>query len=472
MDRLLRLKAFPTLSSRTAGAGAGRAAPRLIALAILYLGFVLAQVTPGVGVGDAQAITLPAGCTYVNSNTTCATREQSWTVCNSRAAEVKAAGNPSAQCFPDTASESNAHAYICGKTYFGQGCGGAGANVYWSATCAAGETWKVGSHTCWSSAKCVARNDALGSLKDAARPSLTTSRCVAECDFAMSNYTTTLVPATGQSVYRGVMKYTGLACTVSPTNPAGTVTEQQTAPVQECTPVSGSTVCIKGSGEHCVTTKQGRQMCWRPFEVGEKTDANVLQVRNPGSVPSTPTTPPPPGDTLAQSGDPITTTTTDPTRTATTTFTNYTTVSGVDAGTSDQGGGSDGSTGGTSGGTSGGTGDASETNSILTSIKDKVTELFDGLKGDGQDHSGDGADPGDSNVWSEDQTVDASALDTGGMGGGEGSCPPPWTAPSEGVMASSFLIEAPQEWCDFVSKIRTILILFAVGGGIVLVWKN
>jgi hypothetical protein len=91
----------------------------------------------------------------------------------------------------------------------------------------------------------------------------------------------------------------------------------------------------------------GRQFCWRPDETGEKVDAEVLQVRNAGDEPTTPATPPPPGDSFTASGDPVVASITAGGVTITAVTQSYVTASGANAGGDkpDQGKNSDGSSG-------------------------------------------------------------------------------------------------------------------------------
>lgn len=290
------------------------------------------QFVPGAGVGSAQAIALPSDCTFVNNLTTCPTRARAWTVCNLRASEVKAAGNPQAQCFPNTASESNANTYVCGKTYFGAGCGGVGANVNWTKQCNTGETWVVSTHTCFSPAACLAKPVIpLGTLNISVAG---VKFCSANCEFEAKNGTQSALTTGGGetlSVYTGgAYTPTGNQCS------SGQVDPPADQP-QQCVTDSSSTwpVCIKKTGEHCVKSKTGRQLCWKPFETGEKTDQDVLQVRNAGASAATPSTPPPPGESFtpgASVSETTTTTAADGTaRTVTTTTTNYTTAGGTNA---------------------------------------------------------------------------------------------------------------------------------------------
>lgn len=109
---------------------------------------------------------------------------------------------------------------------------------------------------------------------------------------------------------------------------------------QECVSAGGShNYCVKSSGDHCMTSAKGRQLCWRPGETGTKTDGPVAQVRNAGTQPNAPALDLPSGDTLQATGQKTTATTNN----TTTTTTNYTTVHGTNAGSKNQGEKGDGS---------------------------------------------------------------------------------------------------------------------------------
>lgn len=102
---------------------------------------------------------------------------------------------------------------------------------------------------------------------------------------------------------------------------------------QECSPAGdGQTFCLKRNGDHCHSASTGRQICWKPGETGEKNDGPVRQKRNAGNEPIPPASLElPNGDTLQQTGQPVTKTTTTNSTTITTTTTNYTTTNGTDA---------------------------------------------------------------------------------------------------------------------------------------------
>ena len=104
----------------------------------------------------------------------------------------------------------------------------------------------------------------------------------------------------GQTLYRGVMEYTGGLCSPDPPIlPDGEEADQKDIPPQECIPVGGQSVCVKPNGDTCYSGPIGRpmQFCWRAGETGSKSSGDVEQVRAAGST--APTAPaPPPGDSF------------------------------------------------------------------------------------------------------------------------------------------------------------------------------
>lgn len=118
---------------------------------------------------------------------------------------------------------------------------------------------------------------------------------------------------------------------------SGDVAPKPLGPDGECVPLEhNQTACAKPDGRHCHFTPSGKEFCWKPGEVGEKTDGPDLQKTVPGPNPIPPNPQLPSGDELVPSGGPTTTTTTvvnnGSTTTTTTTTNNYTTNFGTNAG--------------------------------------------------------------------------------------------------------------------------------------------
>lgn len=416
------------------------------------------QVTPGVGMGVALAQSADPCMSATTAVITCQTRENAWNRCKIKSDAVKAA-HPTwtPTCYYHSTSGGNYQCYI--STDFGTGCGGYGgiaggsSGIFWAATCAAGSTWQDSTKTCFSAAACLAKPaQALGILNVSLVPSK--SYCDGGCQFVAQGGTdSSMTTGGGQSLHvytGGQYKPSGSACAAG----EGQLPAAGSDPPQTCVTDSGSStpVCIKAStGENCVKFQDGRQSCWKPFETGEKTDGAKLQVRNAGSLPTTPQTAPPAGDTFAQQGSPTTTTATnvDPkgaTRSATMTTTNYATVGGANAGQQDQGEPGDGSGSPSS---SGGDGDAGADSDNLEKIKSAVF-------GDGSDPNGDttGMDATAGSVQSTTE-YGADGFDQTGFGYSR-TCPAP---PSVTLYGHTFAFDSEGRFCDWM----------VVGGWFVLV---
>ncbi|XQA61002.1 hypothetical protein ACM9XD_16575 [Xanthomonas sacchari] len=118
---------------------------------------------------------------------------------------------------------------------------------------------------------------------------------------------------------------------------------------QDCVPVTGQTLCVKSDGSLCATASNGKQLCWGQGETGSKNSGDTSAVRQAGTTHTPPNLQLPSGDTLVRSGGPDTVQTTtssggssSSSSTVTTNVTSYTTENGTDAGSKDDGKGSDG----------------------------------------------------------------------------------------------------------------------------------
>lgn len=240
------------------------------------------------------------------------------------------------------------------------------ANSYHgSQLCAPGEgEWREDLMQCFDPSECFARNQQPGFGVPTTRP--WRDNCIAGCKLAFDSsqgIVCTTLP-NGSMSCAGSLQWTGDQCSVPP----GADPVEDAPPTRPdqatCTPAgSGQSFCIKPSGEQCYSASNGREVCWRPNETGEKSDRDVLQKRNAGNTEIPPANPNlPNGDVLEKSGQSITTDTTrtqgNTSTTTTTTTTNYVTQYGTNPGAGDQGAPDDGS-----GGAEGGEGD-SESGSI------------------------------------------------------------------------------------------------------------
>ena len=167
-------------------------------------------------------------------------------------------------------------------------------------------------------------------------------RCLANgCILAMTPGTGTCTSVAGAdgNICNGEYRFTGAVCgaTPPPVHIVGPDTVEAAAKndPQACTSAGGGShdYCVKRSGEHCMTSAQGRQLCWKPGETGTKTDGPVAQVRNAGTDVVPPALNLPSGDTLQPTGQKTTATS----GSTITTTTNYTTIHGTNAGPKDQG---------------------------------------------------------------------------------------------------------------------------------------
>lgn len=229
--------------------------------------------------------------------------------------------------------------------------------------CPSGQTWNSATLQCetpFDAAECLARNSDLGANGGEPRPSLTTERCVAGCKFSMKpgeydTSTSAISGGTAATIYRGVMEYSGDACGALPVDPLWDEEKPKEPLKQECTPLGGGqTACRQPDGRVCYTGTPDRQICWVPGETGEKTDGPLKQKTDPGNTPIPPSMTLPSGDTLTQTGEPVSTTVTKNGTTVVTTTTNYVTTNGTNAGTANDGQPADGSGSGEEGGEEGG----------------------------------------------------------------------------------------------------------------------
>lgn len=189
---------------------------------------------------------------------------------------------------------------------------------------------------CNTEQKCLARNASLA-MDDTIRPFK--SGCIGGCDMQMEVGPNGSVGVDGE--YTGHFEYTGAACSAGQPKPI-TPEQAKEPPQQKCSQQGSFKFCIKPNGEHCYSGSAGRQNCWKPGETGEKTDGPLLQKRNAGPTEIPPNLNLANGDTLVKNGDALTkastfTSSSGSVTTITTTTTNYNTVSGTNAGPTNQG---------------------------------------------------------------------------------------------------------------------------------------
>lgn len=189
--------------------------------------------------------------------------------------------------------------------------------------------------TCMDYDRCRALNSGLG--MGVLRVFTGASFCpTAGCNMIATDGTVTTINGQGGILTQAVFEYSGASCSpASPVLPSADQMAPEPPKPQECVPASaGQTFCVKPDGQQCHTATTGKQICWQTGETGEKSDGPAKQKRDAGPTPIAPNLTLPNGDTLTQTGDPVTTTTTNNTTnvTTTTTTTTYTTVNGTNAG--------------------------------------------------------------------------------------------------------------------------------------------
>lgn len=286
------------------------------------------QFTPGVGIGAAAA-----GCTFNGWNTSnsCTDRPSAYAL-------VEQAKAHFAPIYPTVTF--SVYVVVSGANSIYQFSPSyTGFSAYWPTanSCPAGTAWNDTSHTCFSSAACLAKND------DAAKPTVilfTGAACVEGCEYGALSMNTITVG--GSTIRQGEAGFTGNSCGTAPPPPGGF--DYKTAPPQQCLEITGQHVCVKPNGEHCYSGPVGRpmQFCWRPGETGQKTSGDVMQVRGAGTA--TPTATAPAGETVSAVDPPMQSTSSMTSgANVTTTTQNFTTANGTDAGTVDQGEPADGS---------------------------------------------------------------------------------------------------------------------------------
>ena len=291
-------------------------------------------------------------------------------------------------------------------------------------------------------------------------------------------------------MHSGTIEYTGKVCGVpdnwapeqpdKPKPPELPESEQNNPPKEECTVMGTQTACVKPDGNVCAKASTGREICWKPGQVGTKTDRNVVQQKKPGEVSMPPSISIDNGDTANKSKDDITIKEQfSGGRTSTSTIGTYETASGADAGGSNHGqpgGQPGGKPGGKPGGQEGGEGDGdgnsssggtncgsppvSTGDSLLAQIAYQAWETrcqFDRLDEAGSRlGAGDGEGDGDGNaddVWNNDDKhldFDTSRISLSGGGVGQTT-----------FEVDTFKFTIPEKFWDIISAIRWLVIAMA-----------
>lgn len=273
-------------------------------LCAVFALFLALQFVPGVGVRDAQASCSPRG----GGGYTCSFRDEAY----STALAASRAGAQST-CASKGGVGASSFVYFSGNTFVRSNTycvqnpatlAAQAGPYYWNSSCPAGAVWDNASQSCFSAAACLAHNAEPGfmGVGDVTRPF--EQACIGGCQYQVqSPYS--MVAAGSAKVVNGTFEFTGNACpatvpklsdpTVSEPPPPLTDAQAQNPPSSECMAVEGQTMCVKRDGRHCYPASNGRNICWRPGEVGEKVDGPILQKRVGGagvSVGTPGTTPP------------------------------------------------------------------------------------------------------------------------------------------------------------------------------------
>lgn len=368
-----------------------------------------------------------------------------------------------------------------------------------SAACQPGEWLNPSGTECLSMNKCLALNPGLGDSSGVRYfDSAASNTCNGGCamDFVTGTRgdpkkTVLYVPNadgvtfTPQSkiAYSGNYEYTGYGCglnapAVSPAKDAPAQTDSnKPKKTQDCIPVGNLTQCAKPDGTMCTSVSGTKSICWKPGEVGTKTQDAVMQKSSPGKAQQPSSVALSNGDTATKTGE-VAVSTTINNSTSNTTITNYTTASGANAGSSNDGQASDGSDTGDGkdkdGNSAGGGGDCAAPPScsgdaiMCAQLNQQWLQRCSNDKNNNgqpdwtEPKDGDGklADDGkDGTPGVRTGTVSASLLDMGGFGGG-GSCPSLGTISIEPF--GSFNLDEHDWVCSLVACIHAVMLLLAV----------
>ena len=419
---------------------------------------------------------------------------------------ASATGRTNPHCEPrDGANPATAQQGI----YDGLFDGGSFGAHYWARLCPSGTNWDPVTHECsgecavgevpdpehpgqcLNSQKCLARN--VNILVDGARP--WQSKCISGCQIEMQagGSSTSSPNSPGQTIYRGRFEYNGNVCSggvVQTPDPDGTRTDEKTKP-QECFPGTNPQACVKVDGMQCASVGDGRQVCWRPGEVGTKTDGPIAQVRQPGHVQGLENMQLPNGELGNKTGNTVQTTITNniggSTTTIVTSTTNYTSPSGTDAGGKNAGEKGDGSGDGKEGGEGQEKGAASTNCNVPPSCSSADSIGCAMIKQSWNNHCEmqkdllQNPDPdGNGNYGLSDQ---GKVFDSGSGGNdddgwasvdkdgwaGRGSCP---IALNFSVMGTTFNIDHPQ-LCDLLDALAAlVLVVGAFHAAVILAGGN
>ncbi len=112
-----------------------------------------------------------------------------------------------------------------------------------------------------------------------------TSRCVGGCllEIKYGSSVTFSVGAESFTEAYGDLVYTKVCPGDTPNTPDGAGPDKK----EECKPIGGYTMCLKGNGDQCLTATSGKKFCWTPGQPSNEVNGN-------DAVSTDPTAPPPP----------------------------------------------------------------------------------------------------------------------------------------------------------------------------------
>ena len=112
-----------------------------------------------------------------------------------------------------------------------------------------------------------------------------TSRCVGGCllEVKYGESVTFSIGAESFTEAYGDLVYTGLC----PGNTPNTPDDAGPDKTEECKPIAGMSMCLKGNGDQCLVASSGKKFCWTPGQPSNEVNGN-------DAVATDPTAPPPP----------------------------------------------------------------------------------------------------------------------------------------------------------------------------------
>lgn len=116
-----------------------------------------------------------------------------------------------------------------------------------------------------------------------------TSRCVGGCllEVKYGESVTFSIGAESFTEAYGDLVYTKVCPGDTPNTPDDAGPDK----TEECKPISGMTMCLKGNGDQCLTASSGNKFCWTPGQPSNQTNGNDAVSTDP-TAPAPPNQPP------------------------------------------------------------------------------------------------------------------------------------------------------------------------------------